>query len=102
MVTVAGAATECFLICSQERGSGIQECAVASSGVSWGNSLVGEMHRWSISPVLILPPGDSKCRGAEPSAKEISMRQRSADSAASCQRKVGGVISGGKMEPVRG
>src|SRR5471032_3232450 len=90
-IMTAEPATECFLICSQAFMSGIQVCAEVSCGVSFGNSLVAETQRWSISPTLSRSPRDSKCRGADLSAKEISIRQRSADSEASCQRNVGGV-----------
>jgi hypothetical protein len=47
-------------------------------------------------------PGVSTRIASERLAKETSTTQRMAESLGSRQRKVGGVISGGKMEPFNG
>src|SRR5208283_6042923 len=102
MVTVAGPATECFLMSSQAALSGIQLWEPAISGVSLGNSLVGATQRGSISPIAGGLPMDWKCSAEEPSAKVMSICQWVASLAASCQIKVGAVISGGKIESSKG
>ena len=57
------------MIASQAAGSGIQECAEASSGVSIGNSLVSETQRGSISPTASRSPADWKCISGDPSVE---------------------------------
>ena len=84
---------------AQVSASGVQVCAAACSGVSLGNSLVGAMHRLSISPICGGCPCDWACKPAEPSAKATSIRQKAASLTASCQRNVGAIMSGGKIDP---
>ena len=99
---VAGRSVECCLIVAHRGASGVQVCAAACSGVREGGWLVSEMQRGSISPIRIGSPWELTWIGSEPSAKVISIRHVLADASASRQRKVGGVISGGKMEPSSG
>src|ERR1035437_2138489 len=94
MVTVAGAATDCFLTMAQIAASGIQIRVEACSGVSFGNSLFGETHRGSISRPRRPSPFDSTWVAGAPPPKSISMRQRPACPDESRNRNVGGVISG--------
>ena len=77
-------------------------CAAACSGVSLGSSFVLAMHRGSISPMRGRSPRDSACTPADPSANATSIRHTAAVSAASCQKKVGAMISGGKIDPSAG
>src|ERR1035437_707130 len=102
MVTVAGAATDCFLMTAQTAASGIQVCAEACSGVSFGNSLFGETHRGSISPTRRRSPFDSTWMDGARPPKSMWMRQRDARPDESRNRNVGGVISGGKIDPSSG
>ena len=102
IASVAGAATDCFLIAAQTAASGVHVCAEACSGVSFGSSLVAETQRGSMAPTLRRSPLDSTwISGARP-PKETSMRQVVARVDASRNRNVGGVISGGKIEPSDG
>jgi len=98
MVTVAGAATDCFLMAAQIAVSGIQVCAEACSGVSFGNSLFGETHRGSISPTRRRSPFDSTWMAGARPPKSMSTRQRDARPDESRNRNVGAVISGGKID----
>src|ERR1700690_510550 len=102
MVTVAGRWAERRLISAQTAASGAQVREAACSGVNLGGWLVGPMQRGSISPTRIGSPGAWMRRGAAPSEKATSIRQVTAPSAASRQRKVGGAKSGGKMDPSSG
>ena len=60
-----------------------------------------EMQRGSISPIRIKSPLELTWRDSEPSAKLTSMRHVRADAFESRHKKVGGMMSGGKMEPIR-
>src|SRR5664279_948572 len=99
---VAGDPTERFLTASQVPASGIQVCAAACSGVSLGGSLLGEAASGSISPMRIPSPDDFTWMPGAPSGKAMSIVHDDTLAAASRQRKVGGVISGGKSEPSAG
>src|SRR5580698_8525631 len=98
MVTVACLPDDSFLISAHVSSSGFHVCADACSGVRKGNLFVSETQRGSIAPILIGSPCDSMRSGLAPSVNAISMRHFVADAFASCQMKVGGVISAGKME----
>jgi hypothetical protein len=63
---------------------------------------VFEMHRVSISPMCIRSPGAFNWIAAEPLENTTSICHAVAVGAASCQINVGGVISGGKIEPSSG
>src|ERR1700722_1882774 len=102
MLTFAGFSKECFLIWAHMAGLGVHVCALACSGVRCGNSLFGDMHCESISPIFHGSPCDSMTIFGEPSAKVNSIRHRFALGEASRQMNVGGVISGGKIEPESG
>src|SRR5208283_6235548 len=102
ILIAAGRSTECRLMVSHVAASGIQVCAAACSLVSEGGSLVSETQRGSISPMRMGSPWELTWIGSEPSAKVMSILQVLADASASRQRKVSGVISGGKMEPSSG
>src|ERR1700722_634305 len=102
MLIFAGFSKECFLIWSHMAGPGVQVCALACSGVRRGNSLFGEMHCGSISTIFHGSPCDSKTIFGEPSANVISIRHKFVLCDGSRQMNVGGVISGGKIEPERG
>src|SRR5208337_229928 len=99
IATVAWHSTECCLIVAHVAASGVQVCAAACSLVSDGGWLLSDTHRGSISPMRMGSPWELTWIGSDPSAKVISMRHVLAEASASRQRKVGGVISGGKMEP---
>src|ERR1039457_5735513 len=99
---VAGDPTECVLIASQVLASGVHVCAAACSGVSLGGSLLGHTAAVSLSPVRIASPDDFTWLPGAPSGKAISTVHDVTLAAASRQRKVGGVISGGKREPSAG
>src|SRR5579862_1058544 len=98
IATVAGPSTECILIVAHVAASGVHVCAAACSGVSEGGLFVLEMQRGSISPIRIGSPLELTWRDSELSAKLISMRHVRADDSASRQRKVGAMMSGGKIE----
>src|ERR1035441_2008888 len=51
IVTVAGLATECRLMACHIAGSGVQECAAAIWGVSFGGALVSATQSGSIQPM---------------------------------------------------
>ena len=102
MVTVGRVPAECFLMTAQVSASGFQVCAAACWGVSFRQWLVAATHRGSISPIRIRSPAEFHVDGGEPSPNATSMRHRAALAAASRQRNVGGAISGGKMDPLRG
>ena len=99
---VAAAATVCCRIAAHIDASGLKVCAAACSGGSSGGLLVSATARGSIAPMRIGSPFDETRRGAAPSAKEISICQKSALGAVSRHWKVGGAMSGGKSEPSRG
>jgi hypothetical protein len=67
-------------------------------GVKRGSSFDFEMQSGSIGPIRMRSPRDVAWMGAEPSAKTMSNLQSPAAGTASRQRKVGGVISGGKID----
>ena len=99
IVIVAGDFTDNRLIFAQVSTSGFQVCVVACSGVS---SAAGTRVGVALAHLHVLAgrfDADSDLNG---SAKETSTTQRFAVSLESRQRKVGGVISGGKMEPSAG
>src|ERR1035438_2212085 len=102
IATVAGDPTERFLIASQVRASGVHVWATACSGVSLGGSLLAETACGSISPMRIPSPDDFTWMPGAPSGKAMSTVHDVTLAAASRQRKVGGVISGGKREPSAG
>src|ERR1035441_8279022 len=99
---VAGDPTERFLIASQVPASGIQVCAASCSGVSLGSSLLAETASGSISPMRIGSPADFTWMAGARSGNVMSILHEVTLAAASRQRKVGGVISGGKTEPSAG
>src|SRR5271155_3110531 len=96
---VAGCSTECCLIMAQVSASGIQVCAAACSGVSEGGLLFSETQRGSILLIWMGSPCEVAWIGFDPSAKAMAMRHAVAEGSASRQMKVGGMISGGKIEP---
>src|SRR5579872_3133360 len=102
MAMVAGDPTECVLIAFQVLASGVHVWAAACSGVSLGSSLFFETASGSISPMRIPSPDDFTWMPGAPSGKVMSTAHEITLAAASRQRKVGGVISGGKMEPDTG
>src|ERR1039457_6909749 len=102
MATVAGPATDCFLMAAQAPGSGVHVWAAACCGVRLGGRLLGETQRGSISPMRIRSPLDATWMPAEPSANDTSIRQETAPGAGSRQRNVGAAISGGKIDPAAG
>src|ERR1035437_6722278 len=98
IVTSAARSTERFLISAQAPASGIQVRAAACCGVSRGGSLVSETARGSISPIRICSQGQA-ARRTPPSENFTSTCHAVASFVESRNRKVGGVISGGKIEP---
>ena len=94
---------EPFLIASQVAGSGLQVCAAACSGVSFGSSLVFPTARASISPISIGSPRDvARSDGAASWPKLTSIVQKRARGLASRHSSRGGGNSGGKTEPSSG
>src|ERR1017187_4390399 len=76
MVTVAGRATECRLMACHIAGSGVQECAAAIWGVSFGGALVSATQSGSIQPMRGGAPWEVVWIAAVPSPNETSIRQR--------------------------
>ena len=102
MVTVAATATDCRLMACQVAGSGFQACAADSGGVSLGGSLVSATQSGSMGPTGRRSPLLVAWIVAGAPPKETSIRQRVTPFPASRQRRVGGVISGGKIDPSSG
>ncbi len=100
MVSVAGDPVEADWIRSQVAASGVQVQEAACCGVSFGGSLVSLTQSGSIAPRCILSPPETICMAGAPAPKVMSIFQEAATP--SRQRKLGGVISGGKMEPSSG
>src|ERR1035441_9456376 len=100
-VMVAGALTERCLILAQASASGLQVLVTFCCGVNSSRSVIGPASG-SSWPTCRGSPGTSMWIASAWSAKVTSTDQRFAFSPASRQRKVGGVISGGKIEPSSG
>src|SRR5215471_6440081 len=99
MVTVAARRFARLLIAAQVSASGVHVWAADCCGVSLGDSLVGDTQRGSISPMRILSPGELIWIPADPSPNSTSIRQAVLFGSGSRHRKVGAVISGGKIDP---
>ena len=82
--------------------SGVQVCAAACCGVSFGGSLVSAIQSGSILPMRGGSPFDVWRIAGDPSANETSMRHRATDLAGSRHSNAGAVISGGKIDPFSG
>src|ERR1019366_7151484 len=102
IVTVARLATEGRLMACHIARSGVQECAAAIWSVSFGGALVSATQSGSIHPIRRRAPWELVWIAAVPSPNETSIRQRATPFAPSRHRKVGGVISGGKIDPSAG
>src|SRR5579862_3744568 len=101
-VMVAAWSTAWLRIDFHVSASGFHVCAAACSGVNFGSLLLAEMHRSSISPILSPSPFEDTRSTGEPSAKATVISQRWASFAESRHWNVGGIISGGKIDPFNG
>src|SRR5664279_3637072 len=102
MVSVAALEAEYRLIACHIAGSGVQECAAVNWGVSLGGSFVSATQSGSILPMRSRSPLEVAWIAAAPSPNETSICQEATPFAASRQRNVGGVISGGNIDPSSG
>ena len=99
---VAASPAERRLIAAHTSALGVQLLADAWYAVGVYTSLVEARHSGSIPPTGIGFPGARTQIRAEPLPKATLINQVSARSVGSCQRNVGGTISGGKIDSLCG